>query len=167
MLEKNVTQGVLLFALVCINPPSAIYSVWAWLMVYIGARITNIDKESIASGLFLYNSILIGILIGYLFELSLFGFMICSVASILTLLISFSLHSTLSYYFNLPILNLPFTIVAIILYLASNRYSNVLSAKIGSMNWLDLDIFPLWISGLFKSVGILLFMPVILIFQYA
>ncbi len=159
ILEKNITQGVLLFVLICLNPPSAVYSVWAWLMVYCGARITKIDRDSIATGLFLYNSILVGILMGYLFDISLFGFLICGVASILTLLISYSLHSILSYYFNLPILNLPFTIVAIIIYLASNRYSNVITAKIGSMSWLDFELFPLWISGLFKAIGILLFMP--------
>ena len=80
-------------------------------------------------------------------------------ASILTILLSFTLSVLFYRYLGLPILNIPFTIISSVIYLASLRYSSLLVDSFFPYEQLNISHLPLFLHGLFKSVGILIFLP--------
>ena len=158
-LVRNPVFGGILLVLTFANPTSAALSILSFVSVNALGKFIGITDEQMESGLYTYNSLLIGLSMGYLFDFSLLVCIFTILASFLTLLLSFSFHNLFTYYLNVPILNIPFTITATIVFLASIRYSNLLVARHEGYNWLNLDFLPFWITGFLKSVGILMFLP--------
>ncbi|MBN1980345.1 MAG: urea transporter [Chitinivibrionales bacterium] len=157
---RSPFMGFILICLSLINPTSTILSLIAYCSDIILGKLVNINRENKINSLYAYNSILVGLAIGFLFELSYLSVLMTIFASFLALMLSYSLSTIFYTYLGLPILNIPFTITASLIYLASMRYSNMFIAK--SMEYaslLDITGLPITLSGLFKAVGILLFLP--------
>lgn len=160
LFSDNPWIGALLLILSFINPSAGIHSVTAFAAAALFSKISGTGKGQQTHNLFLYNSLLSGLAIGYLFHISFLSILFTSVVGILTFLMSLSMHATLSYYFRLPILNLPFALIATVVYLASLQYSSLFQAhSVGALSYLNIDALPIPLHGLFKSLGILLFLP--------
>ncbi len=151
--------GGLLLVLSFINPSAGVHAIVAFFSAQLFARLSGSEKEA-PHTLFLYNSLLMGLAIGYLFKVSSLSILFTSVAGVLTFLASTSIHATLSYYFKLPILNLPFALVAMVVYIATLEYSSLFQSNSALViDFLNIPNLPLPIHGLFTSLGILLFLP--------
>ncbi len=159
LFTKNPLLGLFIFVLILTNPVSCTLAIIAFASLIVAGKLFGMLREQMVSGLFTYNSILIGLLMGYIYDISFTSIIFTIAASFFTFLLSYAMFSFLNYFSKLPILNLPFAISAILVYLSSGRYSNLLSANHSYLSVLNIDSLPFWISGLLKSLGIIIFMP--------
>jgi urea transporter/murein DD-endopeptidase MepM/ murein hydrolase activator NlpD len=154
---NNTIAGVMLLAITFINPSVAISGIVSILFTLLFAYFIDIKKYYISEGFYIYNSLLVGMGIGYLFVPSTLSIILIAVSSSFTFLLSFVLNRLFSVY-KIPILSLPFSIVTMFIYLASLKYSALLSTLAHNNSSFDIAL-PLILSGFFKSFGTILFLP--------
>ncbi len=119
----------------------------------------GVDKESLKSGFLTYNALLVGSSVGYLFHISPLTIFFVISAGIFTLFVCIMLHNVFYYYLKLPIFSLPFVFVSSMTYMASFRYSNLFVSEFYHNKFVNIIDFPYWISGFFKSLGAVIFLP--------
>jgi len=154
---NNTVVGFILLLVTFINPSVGISGVVALISTLIFAHFLNIREAYLSKGFYIYNSLLVGMGIGYLFMPSFISIVLIAISSSFTFLLSFMLNRLFSGY-KIPILSLPFSIVTIFIYLASLKYSALLSTLVNNAIYYDISL-PLIIGGFFKSIGTILFLP--------
>jgi urea transporter/murein DD-endopeptidase MepM/ murein hydrolase activator NlpD len=156
---KSRIVGALLLLCTLFNINIAILGVIAWLTTFAFARFIGIKKEDVVHTVYTYNSLLVGFAIGYLFRITPLSIFLTIGASILTVLLSYTLFTLFNYYLRLPVLNIPFTIVSSIIYLAAVKYSALFVDASYSKDVLNIASLPPVLHGFFSSFGVLLFSP--------
>jgi len=156
---KSRKVGALLLLCTLFNINIAVLGVIAWSTTFAFARFIGIKKEDVVHTVYTYNSLLVGFAIGYLFKITALSIFLTVGASILTVLLSYTLFTLFSYYLRLPVLNIPFTIVSSIIYLAAVKYSALFVGASYSKDVLNITNLPPILHGFFSSVGVLLFSP--------
>ncbi len=160
---RGYQTGLLLLATTAINPNVAASGLIAVFAAYLFAKFINMDRAFINSGFYTYNPLLVGLSIGYLFKITPLTVFFNVVAGISTFVVTAMLYHIFSYYLLLPILSLPFVLVSSSAYLASSKYSNLFVTGLYPHFTPNLEIyFPLWVSGFFKSLGAIFFLPQVL-----
>ena len=154
---NNTVVGFILLLVTFINPSVGISGVVALVSTLLFAHFLNIREAYLSQGFYIYNSLLVGMGIGYLFMPSFISVVLIAISSSFTFLFSFMLNRLFSTY-KIPILSLPFSIVTIFIYLASLKYSALLSTLVNNTIIYDIHL-PLIIGGFFKSLGTILFLP--------
>ena len=153
----NKYAAILVIAVTFLNPNVAISGIFAIIFTLLFAKLISMKDEYLSQGFYLYNSLLVGMGIGFLFHLSLITILLIAILSIFTFIFSFMLNRLFSVY-KIPILSLPFSIVTIFIYLASLKYSNLLTSLIDKNSFFDIEL-PILLSGFFKSFGTIFFLP--------
>jgi len=153
----SIYVGALLVAISFLNYSVAISGIVAIISAMLFANLVNVKDEYLLKGFYIYNSLLAGMGIGYLFAPSALSLLFISILSILTFLLSFMLNRIMGAY-GIPILSLPFAIVTIFSYLASLKYTTLFSSLLNKSVIWDIDL-PLVLSSLFKSFGTIFFLP--------
>ncbi len=165
--------GLLLLAVTLLAPNVAVSGLIAVFIAFIFAVFIGLKDSFFTSGYFVYNSLLVGFSIGYLYQLSGFVIFIIAASAILTFLLAMMTSRVFYQYLGLPILSIPFTIVSSLIYLASskfpNLYVNSLSGTSVNSGWLALQsvehylialgsivFMPNWLAGLLISLIIIL-----------
>ena len=154
---NNKIAGGIIFAIMFINPSVAISGIAAIFFTLLFSRLLNMTDEYLSQGFYIYNSLLVGMGIGYIFMPSPVSIVLIAVASAFTFMFAFMLNRFFSTY-KIPILSLPFSIVTMFLYLASLKYSSLFSTLINNATLYDIEL-PLVLSGFFKSFGTIFFLP--------
>ena len=163
LFNSNFVGGAILLLLTFINPNLGIGGFTAVVSAYIFARLIGFKDEFLRLDYYIYNPLLVGLSLGYLFKVNLLSLFFFSIAGILTFLLTYTLSSLFSYYLKLPVLSVPFVIVSSLLYLASLKFSNLF---VGSLyphyphfqSLISVNL-PLVLDGYFKSLGAIFFMP--------
>ena len=155
----NRIVGLILLITTCFNKNIAVLGLIAWLTTFVFARFIGIKKDDVVHTIYTYNSLLVGFSIGFLFKISFLSIFLTIGTSILTVLLSYTLYSLFSYYLRLPVLNIPFTMVSTIIYLASVKYSALFVDSFYPHEKLNLPNLPSFLQGLFRTFGVLLFSP--------
>jgi len=117
--------GVIIALLTFYNPNVGLSGLISVTSSYLFARFLGLSAEFIKLDYYIYNPLLVGLGIGFLFKVSFLSFIFIISLSILTFIITYSLSNFLSYYFKLPVLSIPFVLVSIVSYLASYKFSNL------------------------------------------
>jgi len=154
---NNKVAGIVIFAITFINPSVAISGIFAVFFTVMFTKLLDMKDEYLNQGFYIYNSLLVGMGIGYIFMPSPISVVLIAVASAFTFMFAFMLNRLFSSY-KIPILSLPFSIVTIFVYLASLKYSSLLSTLINNATLYDIEL-PLIISSFFKSFGTIFFLP--------
>jgi len=154
---NNQIAGIFIVVITFINPSVAISGIVAVIFTILFAKLLNMSSEYLDQGFYIYNSLLVGMSIGYIFYPSIISIALISVASAFTFMFSFMLNRVFSTY-KIPILSLPFSIVTIFVYLASLKYSSLLSTIVHNATIYDMEL-PLLISSFLKSIGTIFFLP--------
>ena len=154
---NNKYAGLALFIVTFINPSVAISGFLAVVFTIIFAEFLEFKEEYLTQGFYIYNSLLVGMGIGYIFSPSFMSIILIAVLASFTFMLSFMLNRLFSLY-KIPILSLPFSIVTIFVYLASLKYSGLLSTLVNNAGIYDIRL-PLVISSFFKSFGTIFFLP--------
>ncbi len=160
LFSTNKILGGFLLALSFINPSAGLHAIVAFMSASLFAKLIGSDRHAETHTRYLYNSVLTGLAIGYVYAVSPLSILFSIVVGILTFLFSSSLHAVFSYYLGLPILNLPFAIIATLVYLASMQYSSLFHLHNAlEMSYLNISALAIPFQGLFRSLGVLLFLP--------
>jgi len=152
---RDIRAGILLFFLSFLLPSVGILGLVAIISTIIFAEIIGIREYYLKYGFYLYNSLLVGMGVGYFFDVSLLTIILTSILAILTFLISFSLNRVFINY-SLPILSLPFAFVSMLFYLSSLKYTTLVSNILHRVPLIDIKL-PF--SYFFKSMGTIFFLP--------
>lgn len=153
----NKFAGFILLFITFINPSVAMSGIAAILFTSLFAEFLGLKEAYLSQGFYIYNSLLVGMGVGYIFSPTLLSIFLIAIVSSFTFMFSFMLNRLFSVY-QIPILSLPFSIVTMFLYLASLKYSGLLSSLVNNATILDITL-PLGISGFLKSFGTIFFLP--------
>ena len=151
--------GVMLVGITLLNLNLAFSGIISWITTLIFARLIGIRKNDLVHTIYTYNSLIVGFAIGFLFKISMLSLLMTIGTSVLTVMLSHALYSILTYTYKLPVLNIPFFLVSTIIYLASSRYSSLFVDSFYSFEGLNIDYLPLFLQGLFRTTGTIMFMP--------
>ena len=151
------TAGILLLAITFLNPSVAISGALAVVFTIIFAEFLEFKEAYLAQGFYIYNSLLTGMGIGFIFEPSAMSIALIAISAIFTFMLAFMFNRLFSVY-KIPILSLPFSIVTMFLYLASLKYSGLLSTLVHNASMYDIEL-PLIVGSFFKSLGTIFFLP--------
>ncbi|WP_456404479.1 urea transporter [Hydrogenimonas sp.] len=157
---ENKRVGLLLLAVSFVSPNVALSGLAAVAFALLFAALIRMDPEYLESGFYIYNPLLVGMSIGFLFKLTLMSLFLIAVAAVLTFLITIVLHTLFSVY-QVPILSLPFALVSSIVYLSALNYSNLFVETLYTHAFLEHTpiLLPVWAESFFKSLGTILFLP--------
>ncbi len=145
---RGLIPGILMFAITLVNPNVAVAGLISVVAAYLFARFIRLDKTFLESGFYTYNPLLVGLSIGYLFQITTFTILLVIFAGVLTFVLTIALFNFTSYYLRLPVLSLPFVIVSSLAWMASSRYSNLYVNSMYPQYTLQLeDHVPVWIAG--------------------
>lgn len=156
---KNRFVGSLLLAATFFNINIALQGLIALAVALVFARFIGIKKDDPVNKLFSYNVLITGFAVGFLFKVTGLSVLLTFGISTFTVLLTYTLSSIFYNYLKLPVLNIPFTISATIIYLASGKYSNLIVDSFYKQEHFNLEFLPGFIQGLLRAAGILVFMP--------
>jgi urea transporter len=148
-----------MFAATAIHPYLFIGGGIAVLLSNLFARLLHLSTEVIRTGMFGYNGLLIGLAFTYFFKPNLNLIIVFLPALFAIVLITAALRASLGYYFNLPVLTLPFLIVFFPVLAASKNIQGLVSNFNGVVPSVFQFSFPEIVTGYLKSLGAILFMP--------
>ncbi len=132
----------------------------AVISAYLFAKFLGFSKSFLSLDYYIYNPLLVGLGIGFLFKLSVLSITFIVVLSIFTFLLTFTLSNIFGYYLRLPVLSIPFVVVSIVAWLASYRYSNLFVYYLyPHLFHSNFNFLPEWFNGFLKSLGAIIFYP--------
>ncbi|GAB6074780.1 urea transporter [Nautilia lithotrophica] len=152
---RDIKAGLVLFILSFLLPSVGILGIVAILSTILFAEFINVRDEYLKYGFYLYNSLLVGMGVGYFFDVTIITILLTIMLSILTFLVSFSINRVFVKY-SLPLLSLPFAVVSMVFYLASLKYTGLLSNILYRKAIFDMNL-PF--DAFFKSMGTIFFLP--------
>jgi len=155
----NPYAGLLIALITFLVPSVALLGIVAVLATIAIANFLQIQSTYIKEGFYIYNSLLVGMGIGYFFGLSLLSVVLALFFGIFTFVVTFGLNRIFGAY-SLPILSLPFAITSVIFYLASYRYTSLYAntLKLSPLIDTSITIFPP-LDHFFRSFGAVIFLP--------
>lgn len=151
--------GLALLLVTLLNPPVGVAGLCSVISAYLFSRLIGMQEQFMQSGFFTYNALLVGLSIGYLFDISGLTLFLVATAGILSFVLSVMLNSIFSYYLKLPILSMPFVIVSSIYWLASQGFGELYVDGIYVHQPVFTMTMPLWAEGFLTSLGAILFVP--------
>jgi len=160
----NWQTGLIILLTTLLQPNLGISGLICILSSFIFARFLGIKDNFFELDYYIYNPLLVGLSVGYLFKLSLLTIFLIICLGILTFLLTYSLSSIFWNYLRLPVLSIPFVIISIIFYLASWRYSKLFVLNLYQKSQDIFSIFPIHVlNGFLSSLGIIFFQNIPLI----
>ncbi len=154
---RDYRLGIFIFLLSFLLPSVALLGVVGLVSTILFAEFVDIRDEYLKYGFYLYNSLLVGMGVGYFYDVSLTTVFLTSFLAVFTFLLSFGMNKIFEF-FAIPILSLPFALVSMLFYLASLKYTNLLSNILHRLPFFDVNINFL-ISAYLKSFGTIVFLP--------
>jgi urea transporter len=151
--------GAAMLTATLINPQVGLSGILSVMVAYGFARLIGVTEEYLAGGYLTYNTLLVGLAVGNLFALTPLSLLFAGAAGIMTLMLTLMMSNLFSQYLKLPILSLPFVLVSSVAYLASLNYGNLYVNGLYSYAPMATSQLPNWLSGLFTSLGAILFLP--------
>lgn len=153
-------MGALFLAVMLANPNTAFAGIISVLAAYGFAWLIGMGRAFLASGHYIFNPLLVGLSLGYVFKLTPETILFVVLAGILGLVVTVAMLNVFQTYLKLPALSLPSVVVSSIAYLAALRYSSLLAIAPEAHGILASDLsLPMWLAGYFKSFGAILFAP--------
>ena len=130
----------------------------AGLAVLVIARFLFSPVDLYQDGHLLYNSILVGMSIGYIFDITIFSMFLILCASFLTYLLSVFLKGFLKH-MGIPILSLPFCIISTLFYFSSKSFTTLFYRFTYETIFTHslADYLPHYLSFFFKTLGAIIF----------
>jgi len=153
-------SGLILLCISFLNYNAALAGLFSVAIAYLFAHFIGFKNQFLASGYYTYNPLLVGLSIGYIFQVSGLTLGFLAISSVLTFVLTIFLANFFYTFFRLQVLSIPFVIVSSLVYLAAARYTNLYVTELYSHElYQSFAIFPEAINAFFKAVGAIVFMP--------
>ncbi|MGE5659535.1 MAG: urea transporter [Actinomycetota bacterium] len=154
---RGVKAGALLLIVMLLQPSVLIMGLVGVAAAVTFARIAQLGQADLERGPFLFNPLLAGLSVGYLFRPSPASLFLAAAAGVFALVVTWVLAHVLRTFFWLPVLSLPFVAVSWTVHLAAFRYAGLQPAIVPShaytMGW------PLCWEGFLRTLGLIFFLP--------
>ncbi len=158
----SAVLGALLLVAALADPPMAAAGALCLLAAYGLAVLLRMQWLFLESGAYSYNPLLVGLALGHLLAPSLPGLLLVLAAGAATFAVTTALAGPLWSHLRLPVLSVPFVIVAGLAYAASYGYFGLHEAVRQTPEWLAGDFgLPFWLAGYCRSFGAILFLPLV------
>jgi urea transporter len=156
----NSKFGWIALAVTFVHPniaASGLIAVASALMLF---KVMGSRQDSIIRGMLLYNSLLVGLFIGYLFQIDFSVAVLIILSSCLTLFLTFFLDSIFKVH-QVPVLSIPFVMVAGCIALSLKNFTNLTDATpyFNPHVANELTQVPAVILAFFKAVGTVYCIP--------
>lgn len=152
----NPYIGMLIVGMTFLNPSVALSGMIA-LGFAVGFSLLIGFRAALTQSFYLYNPLLVGMGVGYLFSLSWGSVLLIAIASVFTFILSFILNRFLSPS-KIPVLSLPFSMVTILVYFASLQYSGLLSSLV-QHQYPNETLLPAILIPFLNALGTIFFLP--------
>ncbi|WP_038056106.1 urea transporter [Thermodesulfobacterium hydrogeniphilum] len=163
LFNSSVWGGLVLLGLTFLNPNIGIGGFISVISAYVFARLIGFKSEFLRFDYYIFNPLLVGLSLGYLFKINLVSFIIFFTAGILTFLLTYTMVNIFYNYLRLPVLSAPFVLVSSLFYLASFKFSNLFVSDLyPHFQTNPFSNLPIAITGYFKSLGAIFFLPDVL-----
>ncbi|NPA79432.1 MAG: peptidoglycan DD-metalloendopeptidase family protein [Thermotogae bacterium] len=161
--NSSLPFGFLLLAITFLNPNMGMGGAVSVASAYLFARAVGFRGDFLRLDYYIYNPLLVGLALGYMFKVNPLSVVFFALAGILTFLLTYTLSVIFYRYFGLPVLSLPFVLTSALLYLASTRFTNLFVISLYPRFHLDVPTpLPVPVEGFFKSLGAIVFTPTVL-----
>jgi urea transporter len=108
-----------------LNYNAGVSGVIAVLSAYLFARFMGMKSTFLSTGYYTYNALLVGLAIGFLFQISLLSLPLIIIAACLTMIITATAAKVFSDLFRLQILSVPFMVISTLVYLSAGSFTNL------------------------------------------
>ncbi len=157
---RHTFSGCIILLLTLVNYNAGVSGLLSVFSAYIAAMLLGYEARFLSSGFYTYNALLVGLAVGFLFELSPLSLIIIGMAGVFTLILTIVIAEVFYKFFGLQVLSVPFIVISSLVYLSNSNFTNLyVTALYAPTHYLDLNIFPFWLSGYFKSLGAIIFLP--------
>jgi len=154
---RGVYPGALLLGVMLLQPSVLLMGLLGVLGAVFFAQVSRLGKFYLDQAPFLFNPLLAGLSVGYLFQLSPAALFLASIAGIMAFVLTWTMSHILRTFFYLPVLSLPFVLVSWVIHLAAYRYAGLQAATVPayaySIGW------PLPLEGFLRTLGLIFFLP--------
>jgi urea transporter len=162
LFSKDRWVGAMILAATAVHQDLFFFGLVAVLLANGFAFSLHLSKNAIQKGMFGYNGLLIGLAFPSLFKINVPLLVLFVMVIFATTMVTAALHAALGYYFNLPVLTLPFLMV---MYLVLAAFPNI-QGMAWNMEWATHQTFefsmPEIVGAYFKSLGAIFFTPHVL-----
>jgi len=154
---QGAKTGALLLTAMLLQPAVLLMGIIGVVSAVGFASVVQLDQTYRDKGALLFNPLLAGLSVGYLFQPSGAAIFLAAGAGILAFLLTYTLSHILYIYFLLPILSLPFIAVSWIVHLAAFHYAGLQHGITPSYAY-SIGM-PAYIEGFLRTLGLIFFLP--------
>lgn len=154
---RGVGTGALLLAAMLLQPSVLLLGLIGVIAAMLFARSLQLDPNYLDRGPLLFNPLLAGLSVGYLFQLSFPALFLAAGAGVLAFLLTWTIAHILKTFLWLPVLSLPFILVSWIVHLAAFRYAGLQHAVLPEHVY-TIGL-PLPLEGFLRTLGLIFFLP--------
>ena len=159
LFSRSRAVGLLLVAATFVAPVPALFGIGSVFLAMVAARLLKFSPDSIRSGLFTYNALLVGLGLGAFYQPSPGIFAVAVVAAVLAVIATATMNSAIGAMFNLPSLTLPFLFVFYMITSFAHHLKGVEFLAEGYSPLLEGEFLPHFVASYLKSLGALFFLP--------
>ncbi len=154
---RGVGTGALLLTAMLLQPAVLLMGITGVIAAVTFAKIAQLGQNYLDRGPFLFNPLLAGLSVGYLFQPGAASLFLAGVAGILAFILTWTLSHIFRTFLFLPVLSLPFIIVSWVVHLAAFRYAGLQPAIIPAHVY-SIGL-PIWMEGFLRTLGLIFFLP--------
>ncbi len=154
---RGVRTGALLLAAMLLQPAVLLLGLTAVLAALLFAQVVQLDAGDRTRAPLLFNPLLAGLGVGYLFQPTAPALFLAAAAGILAFLLTWTLSHFLKTLLWLPVLSLPFIFVSWLVHLAAFRYAGLPHAILPAHAY-TIGL-PLPLEGWLRTLGLIFFLP--------
>jgi urea transporter len=152
--------GLLLLAATLVEPRRGALGLAAVLLSHLVVRLARFSPDLAERGLYGYNPLLCGLAVGAFVEPLSTALMVLPIVVVAVVFLQTALESALGYFFNLPVLSLPFVLVTFLLlsllpFLQGAQPPAVVHA-VAAQSWAWV---PAWLGPYLEALGAVFFVP--------
>jgi len=160
LFTQNRWVGIILLAATFVKPLLGLVGLGSVLFSFAVVRLAHFSQETARRGLYGYNPLLVGLAIGAFLEPSPTALALIVLAVVAVVFLQTAMESALGYFFNLPVLSLPFVLVTFIV-LAGVPFMKDAQLIAGgvSLDSMEFGWLPEWLAMYLRSLGAIFFSP--------
>jgi len=154
---RGVMTGAFLLIAMLLQPAVLLMGLTGVLAAFAFAKVAQLEESYLNHGPFLFNPLLAGLSVGYLFQPGAASLFLAAGAGVLAFILTWVLSHILRTFLLLPVLSLPFIAVSWIVHLAAFRYAGLLPAIVPKYVY-SIGL-PIFLEGFLRTLGLIFFLP--------
>jgi urea transporter/murein DD-endopeptidase MepM/ murein hydrolase activator NlpD len=157
MFLRGIRTGALLLTAMLLQPGVLLLGLTGVIAAVLFAQLVQLTPTDRDRSPLLFNPLLAGLGVGYLFQPSAAAIFLAAAAGVLAFLVTWTLSHILKTFLWLPVLSAPFILVSWIVHLAAFRYAGLEHAILPAHAYTIGLALPL--EGFLRTLGLIFFLP--------